>query len=275
VTLDRAEWRPDAGREIPAERFFFIHVMKTGGTTVSFYLRTRFDPTTLFPNRELDIHTDGRTLLDRHHLRLPYVLGLSEERRHRIRGYTGHFPFVAGELLGGGFGTFTILRDPAARTVSMLRQLQRGPWSDPSLTLGPSGYETLEEAYDEAEVFESLIHNHQTKIFSMTVADEPRGFMQILDIDEARLAVAKKNLATVDVVGLTEQFGLLLDDLQARFGWDIPRDSRANATPGDARTPPSQALLRRIADDNAIDFEFYEYARELVRERRGRLSGAG
>jgi hypothetical protein len=259
--------------EIPAERFFFIHLMKTGGTTVNFYLRSRYDRTALYPNRDLDINVDGHTLLDRHHLRLAYVLGLPEERRRRIRGYTGHLPFVAGELLGGGFATSTILRDPVDRTVSLLRQLQRRPWTS-STRPGdpPPAPPTLEAVYEDPDVFDSLIHNHQTKIFAMTTADEPRGYMQVIDIDDARLAVAKENLATVDVVGLTEEFALFLDALEARFGWHVPRESRVNATPEDARTPLSPALVRRIVEDNAIDLEFYEYAKGLVAARRGRSS---
>jgi hypothetical protein len=262
--------------EVPAERFFFIHMMKTGGTTISLYLRARYDRATLFPNRELDINLDGRRLLDRHHLRLAYVLGLPEERRRRIRGYTGHFPFLAGDLLGGGFATLTILRDPVDRTLSLLRQLQRRPWTEPSGRAGAlSGSETLEALYEHPDVFEPLVHNHQTKIFAMTAADEPSGYMQVIDIDDARLAVAKANLDTVDVVGLTEEFGRLLDDLDARFGWRVPRDSRANVTPEDVRTPPSRDLVRRIEEDNAFDYEFYEYARGIVRERRSRPAAAG
>jgi hypothetical protein len=267
VTAAPEEWRPDGALDVPAEPFFFIHVMKTAGTTVSLYLRSRYDRTTLFPNRDLDINVDSGRLLDRHHLRLPYVLGLPDERRQRIRGYTGHLPFVAGELLGGGFATFTILRHPVARTLSMLRQLQRAPWSGsgPGRVGAPA---TLEEAYDQPEVFESLIHNHQTKIFSITAADKPRTYMQVIDVDDGRLSRAKANLDTVDVVGLTEEFGPFLDDLEARFGWQVPRDSHVNATPEGARMPPSEALVRRIVEDNAIDLEFYEYARELVASRR-------
>ena len=89
-------------------------------------------------------------------------------------------------------------------------------------------------------------------------------------VDAARLAVAKENLAEVDIVGLTESYDDFLDEVEARFGWTVARDTRTNVTPASARRPVSQALRRRIAEDNATDVELYEHAKELVALRRAR-----
>jgi hypothetical protein len=245
--------------------------MKTGGMTLSHYLRTHFDRETLFPYRELDIAFEGARLLDRHHLELSYLLGLPQERRDRIRGYTGHFPYLACELLGGDFVTLTILRDPTSRTLSLLRQFQRRrPWTGPNRVAVPAAESrTLEDAYQHPNVYEHLVHNHQTKMFSMMVEDAPTSYMEVIDVDESRLALAKENLAKVDVVGLTEAYSDFLSELRERFGWQVPPGRRVNASPRDGSDEPSEALLRRIADDNAIDIEFYEYAKQLVEQRRG------
>jgi len=249
---------------------FFVHVMKTGGTTLFRHLRENYALDELYPSRELDIRFDGPRLDIRHHFSVSYLLGIPEERRRRIRVYTGHFPYVARELLGGDFVTVTILRDPIERTISLLRQFRRTvPWVDDPDRPRPMASRSLEEVYAHPPVFDQLVHNHQTKIFSMRESDQPESYMDVIDVDEARLALAKANLAKVDIVGLTERYGEFLDDISARFGWEVERDARSNATPASEILSVSESLRRQIAEDNAIDVEFYEYATRLVDLRRG------
>ena len=254
---------------------FFVHVMKTGGTTLFRHLRENYALDELYPYRKMDIQWDGLKLDIRHHLSVSYLLGLPAERRAHIRVYTGHFPYVASEMLGGDFVTVTILRDPVERTLSLLRQFRRGaPWLDPSKR-PPMESRTLEEVYEHPLVFAPLIQNHQTKIFSMQRSDDPESYMDVVDVDASRLALAKENLRKVDVIGITERWDWFLDDLVEWFGWRVDRDARANAAPTEAIQPVSESLRRRIADDNAIDVAFYEYAAELVDlRRRGRAAGA-
>jgi hypothetical protein len=256
------------------ERFFFLHVMKTGGMTLLHQFRQNFAREDIYPHRELDIRYDGKF----RQFELAYLLGLPQERRDRIRLYSGHFPYVACELLGGGFVTMTLLRDPVERTVSLLHQFQREvEWIGPNKA-GKVQVDrrALNEVYEDPVVFGSLIHDHQTKVFSMTVADQPTSYRDMITVDASRLARAKENLAEVAVVGLTEQYNEFLDDLTQRFGWQFRREVRTNATPPEADVEPvSDALRARIAEDNAIDVEFYEYAKDLVRLRRaGRTVGA-
>jgi hypothetical protein len=256
-----------------APAVFFVHVMKTGGTTVFRHLRLNYPLDALYPYRELDIRHDGDTLDIRNHLSVSYLRGLSPERHAGIRVYTGHFPYVTSQLLGRPVTTVTVLRDPVARTVSLLRQLRRGtPWLDPGNR--PPLPLPLEEVYEHPLVFEPLIHNHQTKIFSMTEADQPESYMDVVEMDETRLERAKGTLAEVDVLGLTEEFDHLLDAVSVRLGWDIDRGARRNATPAADVGPVSDTLLRRIAEDNALDVALHEHARRLHDERRPRSSQA-
>lgn len=245
---------------------FFVHVMKTGGTTVFRYLRENFELDELYPYRPLDIRFDGDEVDLTHHLRVPYLVGLPAERRRRIRVYTGHFPFVATELLGGDFVTVTLLRDPVERTISLLRQLTRGtPWLDPSDR--PPIPLPLEEVYEHPAVFEPLIHDHQTKVFSMEASDQPDTYRDVIVVDADRLAVARRNLEAVDVLGLTERYDDFLDRLAARTAWHMPRGLQKNAAPVDDAAPVSESFRRRIASDNAIDVELYEHAKALLERR--------
>ena len=106
---------PDDG-----QRFFFIHLMRTGGTTFEQQLRKSFPRAEVYPNPDLDF-PDGDIM---HHLDVPYLLGLPPERLDAIRLFYGHFPYVVTEMLGGGFVTLTVLRDPVERTISLLRVMR-------------------------------------------------------------------------------------------------------------------------------------------------------
>jgi hypothetical protein len=254
----------------PDARYFFVHVMKTGGRTLLRHFRENLELDQMYPYGKLDIRYEGDQVDVRHHLQISRLLSLPEERRRRVRVYSGHYPYVASELLGDDFVTITILRDPVDRTISLLRQFRRkDPWADPNLRYpAPMEGLTLEDVYEHPVVYEPLVHNHQTKIFSMTADDPLETYMDALPIDEARLAIAKENLAKVDVIGFTESYNDMLDELVARTGWRVLRQLRKNVTPPEDVQPVSDSLRRHIAEDNPFDMELYDFALNLVEQRR-------
>lgn len=248
----------------------FVHIMKTGGTTVVRNLRETYPLDQIYPSGALDLQHDAGGDLDlAHHLSIPYVLGLPPERRRSIRVYIGHFPYVLRELLGIEMRAATVLRDPVERTVSLLHQLKRAqPWEADS-GRRPVADRSLEGLYEDPAVFGPLILDHQTKVLSMTPADNPRTYTDVIDVDGSRLARAKASLAEMDVVGTTESFPAFLADTEAHFGWKVVRGARKNATPQEDREVVTAAFRRRIAKDNAIDVELHRHAQELVELRRG------
>jgi hypothetical protein len=254
---------------------FFIHVMKTGGTTVMRNLRETYALDEIYPYKPLDLeYLDGGELDLRHHLSVPYILSLSPERRGSIKVFVGHLPFVLRDLLGMELRTTTLLRHPVERTISLLRQFRRKqPWEEDPVDRRPLAARSMEEAYEHPLAFEPLILNHQTKIFSLTAADDPQTYMDVIPLDEARLALAKRNLEEVDVIGVQERFDHYLDLVEERFGWQIVRGARKNATPDDDVEPVPASLRRRIEEDNALDVELYEHARRLVEERAASSAG--
>jgi hypothetical protein len=242
---------PTGGRQ----RFFFIHVMRTGGTTLEQQLRKNFPRAEVYPDPDLDF-PEGDVM---HHLDVSYLLGLPAERLERIRLFYGHFPFVVTEMLGADLVTITLLRDPVERTMSLLRVMreQREAWREL----------TLDQLYDDANMFPRLIHNHQTKLFSITAADRPRSYRDEISIDDARLELARQNLEGVDLIGITERYGDFVATARTRFGWQLSEQTRLNTAA--ASLDDSTALRARIAADNAIDIELYAYARALVARREG------
>jgi hypothetical protein len=221
--------------------------MKTAGTSFMFYVKQNLGRDRVFPASEDPL--EARFMLDQ-------LRAIPAERHRRLLAYTGHFPAFAADIVGAS-RTITLLRDPVERTLSHIKQHQR-------LRPGCSGL-TLEQMYDRVEDFTAYYDNHQTKIFSMSAADAPTSFIDTIKIDRARLDAAKERLASMDLVGLQEDFDGAIRAARAMFGWEPPAGSW-RAWPGhEAEVPDS--LRERIAADNAWDLELYEFAVGLVAAR--------
>jgi len=264
-------------------RFFFVHVMKTGGTSFVFQLSRNFEPDAVYPDAALDRRspTDAEpyasfTAVDR----------LPAERRAAIRIYTGHLPLVARELMGPDLVTLTLLRDPVDRTVSVLKHFKR---------LWPRYADlALDAIYDDELVFRHFVEHYQTRMFALSRADDAHAFASVTDygtlraalddparradalgagavvtMDADRLARAKQNLATVDVIGVNEAFDAFVAELRDGYGW-WPSGERFDARANISSEPwvASDALRERIERDNQLDRALYEHAVELIAARR-------
>jgi hypothetical protein len=227
---------------------FFIHIMKTAGTSLRTIVRAQFDDADLYPSRryDADMHEANNSIR--------YLLSIPAERRKRIRAYMGHFPYVVTQLLGEELTTLTILRHPIDRAISQLKHLRI--WSPEHKDL------TLEAIYDDPILHPCFLRNHQAKLFAFTQEDEPETYRDVLEVDDRRLAMAKANLERVDVIGVVERYGELLERIEARFGWPTDPSTRLRVGPQD---DVPDALRRRIRLDNEADLEFYDHACRLIR----------
>lgn len=259
--------------------------MKTAGTTLAIHLQMQFHGPEVYPCAGLDrdgfndealyVYTSVR-----------HLLALPPERRAEIKLYSGHFPYVASQLIEEDALTLTLLRDPIDRTISALKHFKRLHERYRDLS--------LEQIYDDEFIFSVFVENHQTRIFAVTPEDSPDAFSSSLSfesalvglrtdpdsksaagasgsgvvLDDNRLAIAKANLAATDVVGLTSGYPEFIEELRARFGWwseGLDTVGRANVSSEPWDVPAG--LRERIAADNAYDIEFYRYAEELVAKR--------
>jgi len=244
----------------------FLHVMKTAGTTFMWHLRTQFAPEEIYPCKgvdwtgvdELGMYVDLRRLG-----------AIPSDRLDRLRVIAGHFPFAARDLVPGELRTVTILREPVARTVSLLKHFKR--------LHPPSRDRSLLQIYEDPDRFTGFIENHQTRVMAIESGDGVRSVRDPIVIDERRFEVAVANLRSIDVLGVTERYDEMLAELRTRFGWwseGTPPVLRANAAAEDWEVDDD--LRARIAVDNSWDVALYAEAVEIAgaRDRQGE-GGAG
>lgn len=186
------------------QKLFFIHIPKTAGTSVRFALESRFDPAKVMPVEGYNEKDTGPRALRRYDL---------------IAAHLGadHFNFI-----GEGYRSFTVLREPRARLVSLynmhrvisperLSQLsgpQRVVWQT---ALDSSLAEFLRSDQPEIAL---LVRDAQVRQLASSIDDAS---------DRSRdLELARENLSRIDVVGVTELLGSTLALLMTRMGWTEP-----------------------------------------------------
>lgn len=230
--------------------FFFLHVMKTAGTSFAHQVNTNFAVDEIYPRPDSTNHMEE-------YWKLKELTALGPEDRERIRAYHGHFPYLAADLVGADT-TLTILREPVERTISHLRHCERH--------FAQHHGKPLEEIYEDPWHGPLLFRDYQVKQFAMVPEDRPKAHNEVIEVDAARYAIATANLEQVDALGLTARYGEFLDEVEQRYGWTITRGLRRQVGGGPADVPSS--LRSRIVADNAADLAFYDHAVGLHDRRR-------
>jgi hypothetical protein len=241
---------PPSGPEEP-RRFFFVHMLKTGGISLYMRIWRYFGGEPVYP-----VSADGHPVAIAPQLMTDVLLERWRERRDQIQVVMGHFPLCTTELLDTEFTTLTVLRDPVERTLSYLRHHRATTPEDRD--------RTLEEIYEDPVRFRLFIHNHMVKMLSLETAEMTDGMMTPVDFDRGRLRRAKRALKRIDEFGLQDDLEEFAQRLERRFRWQLGDPVRLNAS---QHTAVPASFRARIAEDNRLDMELYEYARKLLRKR--------
>lgn len=233
----------------PQRRLFFLHVMRTGGTTFMWYLMANHGPKRVYPT------ADDQPSAHESVTSIDYLRAVPRERWDGLTAVTGHFPYFVQELLPYRYETITILRDPVDRVLSFLRQWRQSPgkWRGAS----------MEEIYDDPLIVPHY-RNHMVKLFGLEQDPGVRSYAVDVEVDEAFFARAVANLESIDVIGFTEDHDRFLDTVVARYDWRRPKLQAQHVT---EKLDPPAGLVSRIRADNAADIEFYEYARKIAVNR--------
>jgi hypothetical protein len=206
----------------------FIHISKTGGTTVTYILRSTFGPGHCQVEPWHDkLKEPPFSSEDLERLRKIYP-NLRSIAGHRIKGYV--------DLHDNGteFKYFTLMRDPLKRHASyyQFKAQERG----------------LKDNFEEWIVKSEWSHNRQT-----------RSIASVVDANEAIRIIQEKNI----FIGLTDRFDESMVLLKALMARELNISyKRVQVAP---RNTIAQSLLstertrQMFVDANRADLELYDY----------------
>jgi hypothetical protein len=266
-----------------------LHVMKTGGFSLLYQVLEHVDRAAVWGARGPGAGYEEQMA---NYTSVELVQALDAETRASLEVVMGHFPFALVEVAGLHDATIaTVVRDPVDRVLSHLGQCMATHPEQQGLP--------VEQVYEDEFLRPRLLRNHQTKMLGMSAAQattpperpfgpphpdlvaqlEAAGYfattrcvLEAVDtplvwdvaVDRCTLDRARRNLERVDLLGLHDRYDEFLDRMGRHLGWAFARDIWVN------RGNPmavSRSFRRRIEEDNELDVELYEHARELVRRR--------
>jgi len=255
---------------------FFVHVMKTGGSTALRHLRRTYPEPVRYPLPGAFGTMEEKSLV-------ASLTGIDPERRERMRWIAPHVPLSAAldyrATAGRPVAITLVLRDGYSRALSHLRQVSR----------------RFEHRYSYRELLDLpligdfFLSNHQTRVLGTgpqfwpvwddcmrALVELPRGFEEpgaapaVSPVSESMLEHAVANFAAIDVLGLQDDFGSWWQACREAFGWPEAPSGAVNVGSEQEITPPPAipaAILDELRERNALDSRLYTAAREFLATR--------
>jgi hypothetical protein len=248
----RVELRPD-------DVLLYLHIPKTGGTSLISILEAQFGDDEVLP-----LHSP---------IQEDYFWSFSQSELNSFRFVRGHYrvgPYdhhIYKHVVQNPF-FITLMRDPTDRIISEYRHISRT--SHHPLHEELVSHDRPLHAFLTQPKFRGWIEDRQARqIFGFFPGwpwdpSKPRSIS-----DEALLIFAKQRIEQFAFVGLMERFKASVQLLCFIFGWEPPeRIPRLNvATDSFAREPLEADILNLIEEKTRLDRELYHHARTLFEKR--------
>jgi hypothetical protein len=219
-----------AGSRVPVEPdrsaqvLIFLHLLKTGGTTLNRIIEWEYSPLRICGIDPSFFRWSYRRLL-----RWPV------ERLAKIQVFTGHMPFGLHNHLSRPSTYMTVMRDPVERVISEYYFAR-------TYVLHPRHRKVRQLSLEEY-ARSTLYHNIQTKL--LAGQDSLYDFLAG-ECDADTLRIARQNLAEhFALIGLTERFDETLALAKTIFGWRVRNYANFNVT---RQRPPAAAISQVTRD---------------------------
>ncbi|MCW8925543.1 MAG: sulfotransferase family 2 domain-containing protein [Xanthomonadales bacterium] len=227
---------------------FFIHIMKTAGTSLRRMFTANFDESMTYPN-----DADLRKTKDGFYPSLSTIIRRKQAGELRnFKILCGHYPFFLGKLVFNQPRYIVFLRDPIARTISMIEHRKMKTPEFQKLS--------YEEILDHKTFVKNQLENYQTKVFAFRGVEQCDHDTNIpLEITPENYQLALKRLDEVDVVGLTEFFDESVELIEEKFRFNFNNVLHANRGAYDVQV--SEKVRQKIMDINQYDMALYDHAK--------------